>query len=138
MKTRKEWTIADVDLLQKLIDDGKTNEQIAREMKRTKRSIACAVFRYGLTDPQRRRNNWRDDELDLLCDSLSNGASKEEIARLVNRPVASVSQKIKALESKEKVIEEWRHKARLNALEKIEIDPVFDLAAYKPWTNAAA
>ncbi|MBK0084594.1 hypothetical protein IAE51_11905 [Lactococcus sp. S64] len=90
----KQWSKDERNLLETLIEQGKTNEEIAIYMNRSQSAIKQAKYALGYREFTVRK--WSEQELEQLQE-LSKEKSIGEIAQILNRDWTTVDRKCKAL-----------------------------------------
>ena len=89
LNTNKEWTDAEDKTLQNMYLNGKTDEEIAIELRRTVISIVCRKSILFLNQ----KPYWTEKEVQILKEKVKEGLTDKEIGEILGKTVRSVQGK---------------------------------------------
>lgn len=99
----KIWTEKEEDRLQKMVDQGFLQSEIAEYLGRSLNSISSKVKKmrllekHGKKKPRKRSNSWTDDEIAKLIDMYEDGISTKKISEYLGRGWPATRTKITLL-----------------------------------------
>ena len=99
----KIWTDKEEERLQKMVDQGFLQTEIAEYLGRSLSSISSKVKKmrkaekYGPKKPRKRVNSWTDDEVAKLIDMYEDGFSTKKISEVLGRGWPATRTKITLL-----------------------------------------
>lgn len=84
-KFYEPWTEGEIDRLKQLFEEGKSTEDISKDIQRTPKSVRLKLMTLGLYTPKPAPKAWTSDDDDTLKAMFSDGISFDDMATQLGR-----------------------------------------------------